>query len=50
MLKLMERLIDDYIKSKYLELIPLNKNQFAYQHGKSSVTALHSLVTKIEKN
>ena len=49
MLKLMEKLIDDYIKSEYLKPKPLNKYQFAYQHNKSTVTALHALVTKIEK-
>jgi hypothetical protein len=28
---------------------PLHRNQFAYQPGKSTETALHQLVTRIEK-
>jgi hypothetical protein len=31
------------------EDIPLHKMQFAYQAGKPTVSALHHLVTKIEK-
>ncbi|XP_062716992.1 retrovirus-related Pol polyprotein from type-1 retrotransposable element R1 isoform X2 [Aedes albopictus] len=48
-LKLMEKLIDEYIKSDILQDKPLNRAQFAYQTGKSTISALHSLVTKIEK-
>lgn len=48
-LKLMEKLIDEYIKSDIIKHKPLNRAQFAYQTGKSTTTALHSLVTKIEK-
>lgn len=48
MLKIMEKIIDEYIKSEYLRTIPLNRFQFAYQPYKSTVTALHNLVTKIE--
>lgn len=44
----MEKIIDEYIKSEYLRTIPLNRFQFAYQPYKSTVTALHNLVTKIE--
>lgn len=49
-LKIMEKLIDHFIKSKCLINNPLNKNQFAYQSGKSTITALHTLVSKIEKS
>ena len=48
-LKVMEKLIDEYIKDEVLSKNPLSKLQFAYQSNKSTVTALHSLVTKIEK-
>lgn len=43
MLKIMEKLIDYYIKSTYLKQNPINNSQFAYQTGKSTVTALHTL-------
>jgi Reverse transcriptase (RNA-dependent DNA polymerase) len=49
LLKTMEKLIDLHIRSKYLVRHPLHKMQFAYQAGKSTVSALHHLVTKIEK-
>lgn len=49
-LKLMEKLIDEYIKSEILINNPLSKEQFAYQAGKSTITALHTLTTKIEKS
>jgi hypothetical protein len=45
----MEKLIDLHIRSKYLVRHPLHKMQFSYQAGKSTVSALHHLVTKIEK-
>jgi hypothetical protein len=45
----MEKLIDLHISSKYLARQPLHKMQFANQLGKSTVSALHHLVTKIEK-
>jgi Reverse transcriptase (RNA-dependent DNA polymerase) len=45
----MEKLIDQHIRSKYLVRHPLHKMQFAYQAGKSTVSALHHLATKIEK-
>ena len=46
----MEKIVDDYIKSTSLMKFPLSKNQFAYQSGKSTITALQSLVSKIEKS
>lgn len=39
MLKIMEKLIGEHIKSSYLIKNTLNKYQFAYQAGKSTVTA-----------
>lgn len=49
MLKIMEKLIDHYIKTAYLKQNPISIHQFAYQSGKSTTTALHALVSKIEK-
>ena len=46
----MEKILDDFIKQTFLKKIPLNKSQFAYQSGKSTITALHCLITKIEKS
>lgn len=45
----MEKLIDQHIKTNYMQKYPLNKNQFAYRTGQSTVNALHTLVSKIEK-
>jgi Reverse transcriptase (RNA-dependent DNA polymerase) len=47
--KTMEKLIDLHIRSEYLVRHPLHKMQFAYQAGQSNLSALHHLVTKIEK-
>jgi len=49
LLKTLERLIDRYIRDSVLLVHPLQKNQHAYQPGKSTETALHSLVTRIER-
>ena len=48
-LKVMEKLVDEYIKDVILSKNPLSKLQFAYQSNKSTVTALHTIVTKVEK-
>ena len=45
----MKKVLDYHIRSETLRGNPLHKNQFSYQTGKSTVTALSSLVTKIEK-
>ena len=50
LLKLMEKITDNYIRKELLANSPLHKNQHAYQNGKSTETALHSLVTLIEKS
>ena len=49
-LKIMEKILDDHIKSTAMQRFPLSKFQFAYQKGKSTISALHMLTTKIEKN
>ena len=47
LLKTLERLIEPYLKS-ILNLTLLSKAQHAYCKGKSTETAFHSLVSKIE--
>jgi Reverse transcriptase (RNA-dependent DNA polymerase) len=47
-LKTMEKLIDLHIRTKHLIRQPLHSKQFAYQAGKSTISALHHLVRKIE--
>lgn len=49
LLKTMEKIIDEHIKSDSLIGTPLNANQFAYQAGKSTVDALHHLVKEAER-
>ena len=49
LLKTMERLIDRFIRDGTLVRYPLNKNQHAYLAGKSTDTALHNLVGRIER-
>jgi ribonuclease HI len=48
-LKTYERLLDWYIREKVLSQCPLNRFQFAYQAGVSTTTALHEMVTRIER-
>jgi len=43
-----ERLIDRYIRDETHIRNPLNKNQHAYLAGKSTDTALHNIVGRIE--
>ncbi|XP_037929304.1 uncharacterized protein LOC119663774 [Teleopsis dalmanni] len=45
----MEKIRDCYLREKVVSNNPLNKLQFAYQKGKSTVMALHSIVQIIEK-
>jgi Reverse transcriptase (RNA-dependent DNA polymerase) len=49
-LKTLEKLIEKYIRETVLEARPLHTNQFAYLVGKSTDSALHFLVSKMEKN
>lgn len=50
LLKTMEKVLNEYVNSTYMQTCPLSKYQFAYLAGKSTVTALHTLVGKIEKS
>ena len=49
-LKSMEKVLDLHIRSELNRKAPLSLYQFAYQKGKSTTTALHTLVTKLEKS
>jgi hypothetical protein len=49
MLKTMEKLVDRHIRDETLGLHPLHQYQFACQPGKSTQTALHHVITHIEK-
>ena len=49
LLKTMERLVDRFIRDGPLLEHPLHVNQHAYQCGKSVDTALHELVSRIER-
>lgn len=48
LLKTLERLCDRYLREKVLAHLPLHPNQHAYSSGKSTESALHAVVTKIE--
>lgn len=48
LLKTLERLVDRYIKEGALSERPVHSTQHAYQEGKSTETALHALVRKLE--
>lgn len=43
MLKLMEKITDNYIRAEFLIELPLHIHQYAYQTGKSTETALHTV-------
>ena len=47
--KTMERIIENYIKQEILSRYPLHDNQFAYQQGKSTISAIQCLTNKIKK-
>lgn len=49
MLKTMEKIIDLYVRNELLSKKPLHRFQFAYQKGKSTITAVHKLTSMIEK-
>jgi hypothetical protein len=48
-LKILEKIMDRHIRDMLESDAPLHRNQFAYQPGKSTETALYQLVTRIEK-
>jgi len=41
--------VDRYLKDEALALVPLHRNQHAYQAGKSVETTLHQLIVQVEK-
>jgi hypothetical protein len=45
---MMERLVDQSIRMGPLKRFPLELSQHTYQRGRSSETALHDLVSRIE--
>ena len=49
LLKTLERLVDRHIRDDLLGKNPLHINQHAYQSGKSTDTALNSVISTIEK-
>ena len=49
LLKTMERVIDRYIRDEILVYNPVSINQFAYQEGTSTITALQTFVKRIRK-
>ena len=49
-LKTMERLVDRFLREETLQRLPLHNQQHAYRAGRSTESALHSLVQKIEKS
>lgn len=48
LLKCLEKLVDRHIRQEVLTKNPLHRLQFAYQPGKSTESAIHCLVSKIE--
>lgn len=48
LLKCLERLIDRHVKDHLTANCPLNTNQYAFQAGKSTESALHVLTSKLE--
>jgi Reverse transcriptase (RNA-dependent DNA polymerase). len=49
LLKTLERIVDRHIRDGVLRANPLHRYQYAYQAGRSVDTALHSLVSRIER-
>ena len=49
LLKTLERIVDRYLRDTVLKIYPLHKNQHAYQAGKSTESALHHVVARIER-
>jgi len=47
-LKVAEKMVDRYLKMRYLVKHPLHQHQHAYQAGKSTETALHSFLAKVQ--
>lgn len=49
LLKTLEKVVDNYIRSAVLEKLPLHHSQHAYRAGRSTDTALYQLTSKIEE-
>jgi hypothetical protein len=49
LLKTLERLVDRYLRDGVLVHSPLHPHQHAYQAGKSTETALHQLVVRVDR-
>ena len=50
MLKTLEKLVDRFIRERSPSCEPFSKYQHAYQSGKSCQTALHEIVSRVEKS
>jgi hypothetical protein len=48
LLKTLKKLVDRHIRNGAAKKYPLHRNQHAYQMGKSTDTALHNVVTRVE--
>jgi hypothetical protein len=48
LLKTMDKLVDKHVRDGVLRIHPLHHNQHAHQKGKSTETAFHNVVTRIE--
>ena len=49
LLKGLEKLVDRYLRDGPLASLPIHSRQHAYQPGRSTISALHQLVGRIEK-
>ena len=49
LLKELEKLVDRYLRSETLVDFPLHPRQHAYEAGKSTESALHQLVERVER-
>ena len=49
LLKIMDRLVDRFLRGEILASMSLHPNQHVYQAGKSVETALHQLVVRVKK-
>jgi ribonuclease HI len=49
-LKTMEKIVDSHLRTEPLSRQQLDASQHAYQQGKSTVSALHQLVSKVENS
>ena len=50
LIKTLERMVDRYLVERIISADPLHENQHAYRRGRSTETALHAVVSKIERS